>query len=125
MTLMVQSSAFEGRQKALKALKGQGIVFAAGGKNHVSNMFIAMRVLRDVLHSKLPIQVVFNGNEELDKKNRDFLEVRAKRRCPFQPFPQLCRALHLLCLETVQAFQLSPCLVPAWKQGQCTTCAET
>lgn len=82
--LLLQSSAFEGRRKALQASRVQGIVFAAGGRNHVANMFIAIRVLRDVLHSKLPIEVVFNGDDELDKKNQEYLEVRARSPVPAQ-----------------------------------------
>ncbi|KAK9833485.1 hypothetical protein WJX84_008284 [Apatococcus fuscideae] len=74
----LESSAFEGRKKSLRVLRGQGIVFAAGGRNHIANMFIAIRVLRDVLHSKLPIQIVFNGDEELDRKNQEYLEKRFK-----------------------------------------------
>ncbi len=71
----VQSDAFKKRKTSLGRLRRKGILFVAGGRDMISNMFISIRVLRDVLHFKLPIEIVFNGEEELDKKSKEFLEV--------------------------------------------------
>ena len=46
-----------------------GIVICAGSKNMVFAIHL-IRILRDVLHSKLPIQIAYAGDEDLNFKDR-------------------------------------------------------
>ena len=71
----MQGVAFRTRRTSLNRLKRKGILYVAGGRDMIASMFISIRVLRDVLHSKLPIEVVFSGEQELDRRNQEFLEV--------------------------------------------------
>ena len=50
-----------------------GIVVCAGNKNAWEAAFLIAN-LRNVLHCKLPIQIAYNGDEDLSLRSRQFLE---------------------------------------------------
>jgi hypothetical protein len=44
----------------------RGIVISAGGKYYLPQAVVLLRVLRHHLHSKLPVQLFWHGDEEMD-----------------------------------------------------------
>lgn len=48
-----------------RRFSGQGIVICAGGLERLTQAYVNIRVIRDTLHSKLPIEVYYAGDIEL------------------------------------------------------------
>lgn len=48
---------------------------AAGGAVPLTNTYIALHMLRNVHHCRLPVHIYFNGTAELDPGTQAFLEV--------------------------------------------------
>ena len=53
----------------------QGIVMAAGKAMRLGNAYVTLRVLRDHMHSNLPVEIWYLGTEEMDVATEAGLEV--------------------------------------------------
>lgn len=64
--------------RSLSRIKeAQGIVFVSGGSRQLANTYVAIRVLQDHLECRLPIEIAYHGQDEMDKYHRSLFEVRA------------------------------------------------
>ena len=55
---------------------GDGIVIAAGKALRLGNVWVTLRVLRQELHSSLPVEIWHLGKEELDDVTKAHIEVQ-------------------------------------------------
>lgn len=60
-----------------------GVAIPSGGKWLLSNTLAAVTVLRKTLRSKLPVEVIYNGQEEYDEALCNQLEVRFSARASY------------------------------------------
>jgi len=81
------------RAKRLERQRGRGVVMAAGGPIPLANAYVALHMLRNVHNCSLPVELFFNGTQELDWPTRIFFTVRTSNPLlpppphPHPPFP--------------------------------------
>jgi hypothetical protein len=63
------------RAKRHEKQKGRGVVIAAGGPIPLANAYVALHMLRNVHKCSLPVEIFFNGTQELDWSTRIFFTV--------------------------------------------------
>jgi len=64
---------FNGLKDIILNSKGKGIVICAGNK-HIRMVRSTLDTLRNVIHTKLPIHIFYNGEEDLTKENQEMLQ---------------------------------------------------
>ena len=62
---------------------------AAGGPIPLANAYVALHMLRNVHNCSLPVELFFNGTQELDWPTRIFFTVGPYISCSFPPLGYL------------------------------------
>ena len=64
----VKSKAYQARANRIMKANLTGIVIPAGGSRLVTNLLVTLKVLREHHKSQIPIEVMWQGPEEMDIK---------------------------------------------------------
>jgi len=67
------NSHFKSFKKLIKSYKGKGLVISTGNK-HFKLARSTIDTLRNVLHSEIPIEIIYNGEDDLSKDKRKILK---------------------------------------------------
>lgn len=72
----VQSCKFQSQQRTrTRGRKTRGIVIPSAGHDMFAHTWVVVKVLQDTLNCTLPIEIVYNGQEELDISLAESLKV--------------------------------------------------
>ena len=68
ISAFVQSCDFKAKQTSSKTSKTRGIVIPSAGHTMFASSWVVVTVLRETLGCTLPIEIIYNGKDELDKE---------------------------------------------------------
>lgn len=84
----VQSCKFQSQQHArTRGRRTRGIVIPSAGHDMFAHTWVVVTVLQDTLNCTLPIEIVYNGQEELDVSLAESLKVGFMLRTGAYPLP--------------------------------------
>ena len=101
-------------EEVSKSWSGKGLVFLSGGDLYLSNAYMNIRFIRSLLQSKIPIEIWYLGEEEINKKlfsaieklgGVDFVDAKERQKIFPMKSSNLGRIMHEKCPATMEGWR--------------------